>query len=448
MEALLDRCAGLDVHKASVMACIKRLDKKGRSRKEVKQFGTTTPDILELSDWMAKAGVTHVAMESTGVYWKPIWNLLESRFELVLCNAQHIKRVPGRKTDVADCEWIAQLLQHGLLEASFVPQRPMRELRDLTRHRAQLVGERTRVMQRVDKVLQDANIKLSSVASKTLGASGRAMLEAMLESQPSAEELAEMARGRLRQKMPELRKALAGNLRDHHRFMLQMLLGHLLHLEGQIESLSGRIEQVMKPTAEAASPPVEPPPAGPEPTRDGPTSEAQPLEPMSMEAAVELLDTVPGIDKRMAQNIVAEIGTEMKRFPTSAHLASWAGLSPGNNESAGKTKSSKRRKGNRWLPRALSQAAWAAARVRDGYFSAQFRRLASRRGKQRAIVAVAHSILVTIYHMLKTHRPYQDLGADYFNRLDPERLARSLVKRLEALGHTVTLEARPEPAAA
>lgn len=449
MEVLLERCAGIDVHKAMLMVCVRRMDKSGRTRKSVQEFGTTTAEILRMADWMARAGVTHAAMESTGVFWKPLWNLLEGRFELVLCNAQHIKRVPGRKTDVQDCEWIAQLLQHGLLEPSFVPERPMRELRDLTRHRARMVEERTRAINRIDKVLQDANIKLTSVTSKTLGASGRAMLEAMLEGAPSAEELAEMARGRLRSKIPQLREALEGQLREHHRFMLRMLLEHLMHLEGQIEAVSKRIEQVMAPGCAAAPAqqqpePPSPPPAQPQPPSVAlppePQAPAGPLPPMSLEQAVELLDTIPGVDKRSAQNILAEFGTDMSHFPTSAHAASWAGLCPGTEESAGKRKGATRRKGNRWLGRTLVQCAWASVPVKTCYFSAQFRRLVPRRGKQRALLAVAHSMFVSIYHMLKNHTPFRDLGADHFDRLTPERVTRHLVKRLERLGHKVTLE--------
>jgi transposase len=348
-------------------------------------------------------------MESTGSYWKPVFNLLESRFEVVLVNAHHIKQVPGRKTDVKDSQWIAQLLACGLLRSSFVPAREQRELRDLTRQRAQLCGEQTRCVNRIHKVLQDANIKLSSVATDVLGVSGRQMLEALLRGEDDPEQLAELAKRRLRGKIPQLRRALKGHLTAHHRFLLEQLLRHLAHLEEQLAAFSARIEECLRPFLD--------------------------------EATVERLDAVPGLNRLTIENVVAEIGADMTQFPAAGHLACWAGLCPGNEESAGKRKSGRTTKGNVWLRRALCQAAWAAARKKDSYFQAQFRRLAGRRGKKRAVVAVAHSLLEVIYHLLKNPQlEYHDLGGNYFDELDPERLCRHLVKRLERLGFDVTIQ--------
>jgi transposase len=312
MDILYRRCAGLDVHKKTVVACVRRIDDRGVPHQEVRTFGTTTEELLALGDWLAEAGVTHAAMESTGVFWKPVFNLLESRFAVVLVNAKH---VPGRKTDVKDCAWIAQLLQHGLLRASFVPPAPIRELRDLTRQRSQLVGERASAVNRIQKVLEDANIKLAAVATDILGVSGRAMLEAIAAGADDPGELAEQARGRMRKKLPELRAALRGRVTDHHRFQIRLLLDHVAHLDGVIARLSARIASAMAPQA----------------------------------AVVERLVTVQGIERRTAEAVVVEVGTDMTRFPTAAHLASWAGMCPGNNESAGKRRSGRTTKGSRWL---------------------------------------------------------------------------------------------------
>lgn len=403
MEVLHTRCAGLDVHKDSIVACIRHTDRK----EEIRTFGTTTSQILALGDWLAQEGVSIVAMESTGVFWKPIWNLLEGRFELMLVNAQHIKQVPGRKTDVKDCQWIAQLLQHGLLRPSFVPARPQRELRDLTRQRTQLIGDRARVVNRIQKVLEDANIKLASVATDILGKSGRAMLEALIEGQLEPTALAELARQRMRSKIPQLREALSGGVREHHRFLLRSLLTQVDGLDQLIACFDARIEQVMSPLEREL---------------------------------LKQLDEVPGIDTRSAQSILAEIGTDMGRFPSAKHLASWAGLCPGNHESAGKRYSGRTRLANPWLKRTLSQCAWAASRTRHSYFHAQFGRLSKRRGRKRAIVALAHSLLGVIYHLIGEAGSYVDLGADLFQKLEPERRARSLVARLEQLGYKGVLE--------
>jgi transposase len=405
METVHRCCAGLDVHKKTIAACVRRSDHQGRLHEDIRTFGTMTSDLLALADWMSAQGVTHVAMESTGVFWKPVFNILEGSFELLLVNARHIKQVPGRKTDVKDCQWIAQLLQHGLLRASYVPQRPQQELRDLTRHRAQLVGEHTRVANRIHKTLEDANIKLAAVASDILGVSGRQMIEALIRGQEDPAKLADLARRKLRAKIPQLQEALHGRVTEHHRFMLRTLMGHLQYLESTIQHFNTRIEELTLPFADQ----------------------------------IQHLSQVPGLERRSIENVLAEIGTDMDRFPTHAQLASWAGMCSGNRESAGKRSSGRTTPGNRWLRSTLAQAAWAASHKKDSYFQAQYRRLAGRRGKKRAAVAVGHSLLVVIYHMLKDGRDYQELGADYLDRLDPARVTRYHVKRLERLGYEVTL---------
>ncbi len=405
METLYTSCCGLDVHGKTVQACIRQVGKGKQVSQETRTFGTMTRDILAMADWIAKENVTHVAMESTGVYWKPIYNLLEGRFILLVVNARHVKHVPGRKTDVQDCQWIAQLLQCGLLKGSFIPDRPQRELRDLTRHRAQLVANRTSLVNRIHKVLEDANIKLGAVASDILGPSGRDMLQALIAGDKDSSEMAEMARRQLRVKIPELRLALEGYATDHHRFLLMELVHHLEYLEEQIERFSQRIEEVSGPFQEA----------------------------------IAAVASLPGFNQRAAQNVVAEIGCTMEQFPSADHLASWSGVCPGNNESGGKRKSGKTTKGSRWLRLALSQAAWAASRKKDSYFQAQFRRLAGRRGKKRALISVARSLLVVIYHILKKRTTFKDLGSDYFDKLNSRRLVPYLVKRIENLGYGVTL---------
>ncbi|HSB80816.1 MAG TPA: IS110 family transposase [Candidatus Methylomirabilis sp.] len=409
MEILYPCCAGLDVHKDTVVVCLRRVSAAGQVRKQIRTFGTMTGQLLALVDWLVAEGVTHAAMESTGVYWKPLFNLLEGRVQVILVNAQHIKQVPGRKTDVKDCEWLAQLLQHGLLKASFVPPRPTRELRDLTRQRTQLVRQTASVANRIQKILEDANIKLGSVASDVLGESGRDMLRALIAGETDPEKLAELARKRLRAKIPALRLALQGRVSDHHRFLLQLQLDQLQSLEDLIGRLNARIEAALASCAEA----------------------------------VELLQTIPGVSQRVAETVLAEIGTQMEQFPTVAHLASWAGLCPGNDESAGKRRSGRTTKGSRWLRGMLVQAAWAASHTKDSYLAAQYRRLARRKGRKRALIAVGHTLLVIIYHVLKKGLPYHELGGDYLDRREPERLTRQLVKRLEQLGHQVTLNAQP-----
>lgn len=409
MDTLLYRVAGLDVHKKFVMACVRITEPaSGAVKEEVRRFSTMTDDLRAMADWLAAAEVTDVAMESTGVYWKPVWNILEGRFRLLLANPHELKKVPGRKSDVKDAQWLAHLLACGLLTPSFVPERAQRELRDLTRYRAILLDERTRVVNRIQKVLEDANIELGSVASNVLGLSGRDMLAALVEGETDPEKLAQLARGKLQAKLADLKRALAGYVTPHHRFLLEQLLDHLAHLEGQIETLSAKIREVIGPFL---PPEVE-----------------------------QRLDAIPGVSQRTIEVVVAEIGTDMNHFPTAGHLSSWAGLCPGNEESAGKRKRSATKHGNRWLRRALVEAARAAARKKESYFQAQYGRLAARRGKNRAAVAVAHSLLVLFHALLsRPDSTYQDLGGNYFDQLDPQRLTKHLVKRLQALGFEVQL---------
>jgi transposase len=405
MEVINKRCCGLDVHKESVVACL-MIREGGKVHKEVRTFLTMTVDLVVLHDWLKAHQVTHVAMESTGIYWRPVFNLLEGDFTVLLVNAAHIKTVPGRKTDVKDCEWIADLLSHGLLRGSFIPPEPIRDLRDLTRYRKSLTDERVREVNRLQKFLEAANIKLSSVANDVMGASGRAMLEALTAGSTDPQVLSELAKGRLRKKLPELRKALEGRFRPHHRFMVGEILTHIDFLDEAIERISQEVSCRIVPFSKT----------------------------------VEVMDLVPGINQRVAEGIVSEIGVEMNCFPTDGHAASWAGLCPGNNESAGKRKSGKTRKGDRWLRRYLIEAAWAASRKKGSYLSALYHRLVVRRGKKKAIVAVAHRLLVIIYHMLKDQGSYRELGPDHFNKVNAAHVQRHHVRRLESLGFKVILE--------
>ncbi len=406
MHVLYACCCGLDVHKKTITACLLTAGVSGKVQQEVRRFGTMTRDLLELADWLQGHQVTHVAMESTGVYWKPVWNILEGQFEIVLVNAQHIKAVPGRKTDIKDCQWIAELLQHGLLRGSFVPPTPIRQLRDLTRMRASLRQDHTAVANRMQKILEDANIKLASVASDWLGVSGRAILAQLLAGEEDATKLAELSRGRLRAKLPAMQLALEGRMTEHHRWMLRVLHKQLVFLEAQITTLEAKIQDQVSDYREA----------------------------------IELCTTIPGIEEVAAANLLAEIGVNMGQFPSAQHLASWAGICPGNYESAGKRLAGKPRKGSAWLRRSLCQAAWAASHTKDTYLAARFRRLAARKGKKRAIVAVAHTILVSMHHMLKTKQPYRELGAEYVDHRKTEHLKRYLLKRLERLGVAVTVQ--------
>ena len=402
MEVVHERCCGLDVHKRTVVACV--ITPEG---KRTRRFKTMTKDVLRLADWLGEEGVTHVAMESTGVYWQPFYNLLEDDFEVWVVNAAHIKTVPGRKTDMKDAEWIADLLRHGLLRPSFVPDRPQRELRELCRHRRQLIRQRAQVVNRIQKVLEGGNIKLSSVATDVVGASGRAMLRAMIAGEDDPETLASMARGRLREKHLMLVDALEGSMGSHQRMMLDSHLRHLDFLEREIERVSEEVEDRTRP----------------------------------FEEAIERIDEIPGMGRRGAEQVLAEIGTDMKRFPTSQHLASWAGMCPGNNESAGKRIGGRTRRANPWLKSALVEAAWASVKTRDTYLSAQYRRIAARRGSKRAIIAVAHSILVIIYHMLRDGTRHRDLGGQYFEERNHQTIVRYTVRRLNRLGYEVTLAA-------
>jgi transposase len=412
MDVILERCAGLDVHQATVMACIRQPGPTRERAQVLHTFATTTPALLTLRDWLLAQGVTHVAMESTGVYWKPVYYALEDAFEVLLVNATHLSKVPGRKTDVQDCVWIAQLLECGLLRGSFVPPPPIRELRDLTRYRKTLIQDRTREVNRLHTVLEDAGLKLASVATDVLGASGRAMLTALVAGTTDPALLAELARGRLRAKLPALRQALTGRVRPHHAFLLSQLLAHLDYLDETLATLSQAIEEHLAPFAEAAA----------------------------------RLQTIPGVKQRTLEAIVAEIGVDMRPFPTAGHLASWAGLCPGNNASAGKRRRGRSRKGDRWLKAALVEASLAAIRVKGSRLGALYRRICRHAGHNVAIVAVAHAILEIAWHLLAQATTYRELGADYLDRRNKDQTARRHIRFLETLGYRVTLE--PVPVAA
>jgi transposase len=438
MQVVYERCCGLDIHKKLVVACLIVLAANGQRHKEIRTFRTTTQELLLMKDWLTAAGCTQIAMESTGVYWKPIFNLLDGDFDLLVVNAQHIKAVPGHKTDVRDAEWIADLLQHGLLKGSFIPPAPQRELRELTRHRTSLVEDRARVVNRLQKVLEDTNIKLGDVATDILGKSARAMLEALLAGQTDPKVLAQLARGRLRSKIPELEQALVGVVKPHHRFLLTELFTQIDTLDEAITRVGNEIATRMQ----------EPEPAGHhlgspnDEQRQAPSEE--PLQtsekpPLTWALALALLCTIPGISQRAAEGILAEIGLDMARFPSAGHLASWAGMCPGNSESAGKRLSGKTRKGSSWLRVLLVEAAHAAAHSKNTYLSAQYHRLAARRGKKKAMVAVGHTILVIIYQMLQQQQPYEELGGTYFDERERRDTEKRLVRRLEKLGYQVEL---------
>lgn len=406
METIFERVGALDVHKAQVTACVRVPDAAGGRVPHVAEFSTTARGLVALRDWLAAHRVTHVAMEATGVYWQPVWHVLEDDFELTLCNARHVKQVPGRKTDVSDAQWLCQLMEAGLLRGSFVPPKPQLTLRALTRYRKTQIAERQREANRLHKALEDTGIKLDCVASDILGKSGRAMLDALVAGTTDPELLADLARGRLRVKIPALREALEGRFEAHHALVIGAILAHLDFLDEQIERLSEAIEEQLGPFA----------------------------------AGVELASSMTGVARRTAEVMVAEIGTDMSVFPTARHLASWAGRCPGNDQSAGKRRSGRTRKGSKWLGIALEEAALAATRSKGTYLQAQYQRLRPRVGHGRALGAVKHSMLIAYWHMFTTGETYRDLGGDYFQTRDPERHARRLVAKLEALGHTVTLQ--------
>lgn len=412
MDVIVDCCAALDVHKNTVMACVRKPGSGKRRVQEVREFRTWTSTLVELREWLRAEGVTQVAMEATGSYWKPVWHVLVELdgVELMLCNAHHVKNLPGRKTDVGDAVWLCQLLECGLLRGSFVPPTEIAQMRDLTRYRTRLVQDRARETQRIQKLLEDANIKLDSVVSDVLGKSAREMLEALMGGERDVEVMADMARTRMRSKRPDLRLALEGRFSSHHALMLRMYLDHIDQLTVAIDEIGKELEARLVPFDEQ----------------------------------VALLQTIPGVGLRTAQVIIAEIGVDMDRFPTAAHLASWAGLCPGNHESAGKRRSGKARKGDEALRTALCEAAWSAARTKDTYLAAQFRRFCRRfgkRGESKAIFAVAHTMLVIVWHVLHDHVPYDELGPDWFEqRSDSAAHTRRLVHQLEKLGHRVTLD--------
>jgi transposase len=401
MDTLYAKVAGLDVHHKSIQCAVRSLE-SGKLHAKSRAFGTMTRQLQEMADYLSALGVTHVALESTGVLWKPVWNILEGRFTLLLINPRHLKKVPGRKTDVSDAQWIAQLLQCGLLKGSFVPPRPIRNLRDLTRHRVQLTAEHTRVVNRIHKLLEDANVKLGAVASNIMGVSGRAMLKALRDGETDVNKIADLAQTLLRAKIPQLQLALEGNLTSHHRSTLRRLLTHVEFIESETARLTEEICQIEEQLL---------------PRED-----------------FRRLDRIPGFNRIAIQNVLAEIGPDMSVFPDAHHLCSWAGICPGNEESGGKRLRSRTRHGNPWLRRTLSEAAWAARLSKESYFVTQFRRISSRRGKNRAVMAVGHSLLIVFYHVLKDHKEYQDLGQDYFDRQAPERLTRYFIHRLESLG--------------
>lgn len=405
MEVLYPRCAGLDVHQKTVVACA-RLMSGSTVQTDVRTFGTTTDELLALGDWLAGHGCTHAAMESTGVYWKPVWHVLEGQVELILANALQIRSVPGRKSDVNDARWIADLLAHGLIRASFVPPTPIHELRDLTRTRKQLVRQVSQHTLRIQKVLEDANLKLTSVISDILGMSGRAMLEAIIDGERDPATLANLSRGRLKAKRPAILAALHGRITAHHCFLLRLHLTQIDALEVAVHDVEARLGDALAP----------------------------------FQDAVDRLMTIPAVGCTVARVIVAEIGVDMSRFPTAGHLVSWAGLCPRLHESAGKRRSTRTRPGNPWLKTTLVQAAWVAARTRNTYLRAQFLRIKSRRGPKKAILAVAASILTAAYHMLQNDTTYHDLGADHFERRDKARVTRRLIRRLEDLGLSVEVK--------
>lgn len=406
MEVIIERCAGIDVHKKTIAVCLMVGKPDKKPQKTIKTFSTMTQDLLACKDWLESEGCTHIAMESTGVYWKPIFNIFEESMEIILANARNIKNVPGRKTDVKDCEWIADLLRHGLIRASFIPPIEIRDLRDLVRFRRTLTQQRSSGLNRIHKFLEDANIKLSSVVTDINGISAQDIIHHLIKGDMTPQEMAELAKGRLRNKITDLEKALEGKIRDHHRTILQISIEMIASCDLAISKLDAEIDQRMQPFKEE----------------------------------MERLETIPGVQKKTAESIIAEIGVDMSHFPSDRHISSWAGVSPGNNESAGKRKSGKATQGNKNLKTTLSEAAWAASKTKGSYLKARFHRLAARRGKKRANIAIAHNILVTAYHIIKEQSTYKELGAEYFDHLNEEHIVKRLAYRIKALGYEVTIE--------
>ncbi|MFH1140914.1 MAG: IS110 family transposase [Chloroflexota bacterium] len=412
MDVVHERCAGLDLHKKTVVPCALVSGAEGTVDKRTRTYSTMTCELEAMADWLAELGVTHVAMEATGAYWKPIYNVLEGRFTLLVINAEHLKAVPGRKTDVKDAEWLATLLRHGLVRASFIPDRQLRELRELTRYRTALIRERAREVNRLQKTLEAANIKLAAVLTDIMGVSGQRILEALTAGETDPGALADLAHWRVQKKREALEQSLVGRLEGPLRFVVRQQLAHMHQLDGQIEECDEEVARQMRPFAEQLA----------------------------------RLQTIPGVGPRTAEIILAEIGPEVSRFPTAQHLAAWSGMAPGNRVSGGKRRSARTRKGSPWLKAALAEAAWAAGRCKEGYLQAQFRRLAVRRGNKRAIVAVGHSIVVMVYHLLSEGTTYKDLGNNYFDERTREASKRRAVQRLVALGYQVHLEPLPEAA--
>jgi len=412
MDAIIERCCGIDVHKKTIVACL-LVGKPGeKPNATIKTFSTMTEDILACKDWLDSEDCTHVALESTGVYWKPIFNIMEESMKIILANARDIKNVPGRKTDVKDCQWIAELLRHGLIKGSFIPPRPIRQLRDLTRYRQKLIQQRSSELNRIQKFLEDANIKLSSVVTDINGISAKDIISHLLNNDMSPKEMAKLAKGRLRNKLGELEKALKGYMTDHHRTVLRICIQMIAFYDQAIEKLNAEIEKNMEPYQETS----------------------------------EILQTIPGVKKKTAETIIAEIGDDMDQFPSHAHLSSWAGMSPGNKQSGDKRYSGKMTPGNKWLKGCLVEASWAASKTKDTYLNARYRRLVTRRGKKRACVAVGHTILIIAYHVIKEQITYKELGADYFDRLNEKYLIKHLISKFKILGYTLEIKKEPEAA--
>ena len=409
MEAIIERCCGIDVHKRNIVVCLAVGKPHEKPKTTIRTFTTMTRDLLACRDWLVSESCTHAVVESTGVYWKPVFNILEDSMEVVLANARDVKNVPGRKTDVKDCEWLAQLLRHGLVKGSFIPPKPIRELRDLTRYREKLTQKRSSEINRIQKFLEDANIKLSSFATDITGVSAQNMIYHLIQDDMSPQEMADLAKGRLRNKIEDLEKSLEGYITDHHRLILQLTFQMIASYDEAIEKLNKEIDKRMEPFQKEA----------------------------------EGVQTIPGVKKKFAERIIAEIGVDMSRFPSDSHISSWAGASPGNNESAGKRRSGRVTQGNKWLKSALVEAAWAASRTKKTYLSARYRRLAARRGKKRAALAVGHTILIMAYHIIKEQRTYKELGADYFDRLNEKHLVNRLTLRIMALGYEVEVKKLP-----